>query len=435
MSPANAKILVVDDEQGILDIVSDILRDEGYQLCTASNGEQARKLFLTESPDLVLLDIWMPGIDGVSLLREWQASGALNIPVIMMSGHGTIETAIEATRLGAFDFIEKPLSMGRLLLAVKHALRNYTASRPHASVPQSPAWPIGQSATVLSLQENARRLAGNGGCIVLVGEYGSGRRFWARYIHTLRQGKPDSFISVDANQLRFDNSLNDLLVQHDGMTIYIENAHRLPSEQLLYLASACVTGSASAASEGVDWMNRLLLGFAEQVFEKLCQQDGMQYFRFEAPRLDVPPIRARSEDVPDLLNSFVNRLVSEQGLVFRKFSVAAMNRLRYYDWPGNLVEMKRLVQQLLLTGNEAEISGAELEHLLQQAENQDAAMETWFEMPLREARENFEREYLKYYLQRHNGNVGRVANIIGVERTHLYRKLKSLGLASGSRRG
>lgn len=440
MSPGKPKILVVDDEPGILDIIGDILKDEGYDLYTASNGEQARQKFLTVAPDLVLLDIWMPDVDGITLLRDWLSAGALQTPVIMMSGHGSIETAVEATRLGAFDFIEKPLSLGRLLLAVKNALEVYAEKRqsqqPYSrQVSSAPAFPVGQSAAVQALQAQAKVLAKADSCILLTGEYGSGRRFWARYIHTLRGHSVDQFVVIDSLSIKQLSDIVDQMQQGTAVAVYIENAHRLPMNVLQEIAGACTGAARTDSEQSMQWVKRLMMGVPKGCFDSVKDRPGLEYFCFEALRLNVPPVRDRSEDVPDLLNSLVNRLVSEEGLPYRKLSVAALNRLRHYSWPGNMAEMKSLVRQLLLADSGQEVAVSELDELLQPADSDSANINEFLELPLREAREKFERQYLKYYLARHDGNVGRVANIIGVERTHLYRKLKALGLPMRTRKG
>src|SRR5947207_3298027 len=313
-----AQILVVDDEVGIRELLSEILADEGHQVLVAENAGSARRLREAQRPDLVLLDIWMPDTDGITLLKEWAASGQLTMPVVMMSGHGTIETAVEATRIGALDFLEKPIALQRLLNTVKRALRNPET----AAAPQLALAALGRST---ALADAKKRLA---------------------QLHD------------------FDVELGTRLAE---LT------------------------------------------------------------------LRLPALREFAEDVPDLASLMLAQLVEARVCPPRRLAIAALNALRHYPWPGNLAELESVVKDLAFTSLEEEIQLEDVERAFAARAAPGALPEVAFDRPYREAREAFERVYFEHLLAREHGSMSRVAERSGLERTHLYRKLKALGLPVGRR--
>jgi DNA-binding NtrC family response regulator len=444
---STAQILVVDDEADIRELVRDILSEEGYTVEAAANAVEARAACARHAPDLVLLDIWMPETDGISLLREWQQTQSMTAPVVMMSGHGTVETAVEATRLGAVDYVEKPLSLAKLLRTVQGAL-DEGKRRKHAArtlVPPLLA-PVGRSRLMRDLREQVKQLAPHEASVLIVGEPGTGREAFARYLHTLSPRTAGPFVPVAAGSITEGNAEEllfgtegggatrpGLLEQAEHGTLFINGLEDLPrTAQRLLLAAiepASFTRKGGRVAVGFD---ARLISSAQPGFETR----GPEPFRVDllsnlnVLTLRIPPLRDYAEDVPELLRYYVDRLVDEERLVFRRFGVAAQNRLRNYPWPGNIRELKNLVHRLLIQGGPEEIRLDEIEREIDSHSTADEPLvkQDLLALPLREAREHFERAYLTQQLQLCNGKVGQLAKRVGMERTHLYRKLRSLGV-------
>jgi len=442
----HAQILVVDDEPDIRELVSEILRDEGYTVTSARDGESARAAYASAHPDLVLLDIWMPDIDGITLLKEWSEGGGLSCPVVVMSGHATLETAVEATRLGAHDFIQKPLSLAKLLATVKQALGAATGSeRPRRSRSGSPyVDPLGQSPQMQLLKQKAEQAARHGSAVLITGEPGSGRETIAAFIHK-SSGRGGRLVVLDHCRLGGTEGRAYLLGSGDaagafetaaGGTLYIPDIQLLTPEAQTLLALALEAGEfkREGGKAPVGITCRIIAGAPEQL-EHLVKQGTVQdqlYFRLNVLPLHVPALRARPEDVPELVRFYTEWFPNQDDLPYRPFSISALNRLRNHSWPGNIRELRNLVQRLLILGGEGEVSMHEVEDALRQNASDvaasPAARPSSFDLPLREAREQFEREYLRYQLGKAGGSVGKLAESVGMERTHLYRKLRSLGI-------
>jgi len=444
---SSARILVVDDEADIRELVRDILSEEGYTVEVAANAAEARAACAKQAPDLVLLDIWMPDTDGISLLREWQQTQLLAAPVVMMSGHGTVETAVEATRLGAIDYVEKPLSLAKLLRTVRRALEegNRRKQAARALVPPLLA-PVGRSRLMRELREQVKLLAPHEAAVLVLGESGTGREAFARYIHTLSPRSSGPFVSFAAGSLteenaeemlfgaeRSDGVRPGLLEQAAHGTLFSNGLEDLPPTAQRLLLAAVESNSFLRKGGRVQVrFDARLISSAQPGFETR----GAEPFRVDLLSnlnlltLRIPPLRDYSEDVPELLRYYVDRLVDEERLVFRRFGVAAQNRLRNYPWPGNIRELKNLVHRLLIQGGQEEIRLDEIEREItaQAPDNEPLVKQDLLSMPLREAREHFERAYLTQQLQLCNGKVGQLAKRVGMERTHLYRKLRSLGV-------
>ena len=443
---SSPRILVVDDEADIRGLLSEILAEEGYEIEVAADAASARRAAARQEPDLVLLDIWMPDMDGITLLREWSEKHTLRCPVVMLSGHGTVETAVEATRLGAFDFVEKPLSIAKLLRTAERALaagkRRRQAQR--TLIPPLVA-PVGKSRLMQKLREQVQQVAAHDACVLLVGEPGTGREAFARYMHSLGPRSQGPFVVVtcasldDANAAaRLRGSANDgkaepgLYEQARGGTLFLAGVEDLtPAAQRLLLADLEQRGwQREGATDVVPFDARLITGAVPGHDGPASGLRRDLLAHLEVISIRIPPLREYAEDVPDLLRHYVDRLVDEEGMPFRKFSVAAQNRLRNYPWPGNVRELRNLVQRVLIIGGPEEIGLDEIEqHLVaQQTPDEPLVKQDLLALPLREAREQFERAYLLQQLMLCNGKVGLLAKRVGMERTHLYRKLRSLGV-------
>jgi len=442
-----SRILVVDDEADIRGLLKEILSEEGYEVEVAADATQARSSRATQVPDLVLLDIWMPDTDGITLLREWSMTDGYDCPVVMMSGHGTVETAVEATRLGAFDFVEKPLSLTKLLRTVERALDAGRRKRLSARAQGSAlAVPIGKSKVTQALREQVQHAASSSSPVLLLGELGSGREAYARYLHSLSARASKPFFMVVAASLGADpaaalfGSERDgrvelgALDQAAGGSLYLNGLEDLNSEAQRALAGAVEqngytrVGGRQRLPLNVRWISSAQDNFELRASPEPFRRDLVAHLNVIALR--VPPLRDYAEDVPDLLRYYVDRLVDDQHLPLRRFSVAAQNRLRNYPWPGNIGELKNLVQRVLVLGVGEEIRLEEIERELavKLAVDEPLVKQDLLALPLREAREQFERAYLQQQLLLCNGKVGQLAKRVGMERTHLYRKLRALGV-------
>ncbi|MGH8258794.1 MAG: sigma-54-dependent transcriptional regulator, partial [Steroidobacteraceae bacterium] len=399
-----SRILVVDDEADIRGLLKEILSEEGYEVEVAANAGQARASRVRQSPDLVLLDIWMPDVDGITLLREWSASAPDGCPVVMMSGHGTVETAVEATRLGAFDFVEKPLSLAKLLRTVERALDAGKRRRePTRPLPAQLLVPAGKSRLMQRLRAELQQIASSSTGVLLIGEAGSGREAFARHLHGESPRAAAPFVAVVASSLRDADAEAQLLGRGDsaglleqaaGGTLFIRDIEDLPqpAERLLLgvLESGTFTRIGSMEAKPLD--ARVLVSALPGVETRAGASGGLRrdlLAHLNTLIVRVPPLRDYAEDVPELLRHYVDRAVDAEGLPFRRFSVAAQNRLRNYPWPDNVRELRNLVHRLLIQGGPEEIRLEEIERelALQSAPGEPLVKQDLLALPLREARE------------------------------------------------
>ena len=445
---SNSQVLVVDDEADIRALIQEILSDEGYGVTVAANAEEARSARGADNFDLILLDIWMPDTDGITLLREWSDDGDLGCPVVIMSGHGTVDTAVEATRLGAHDFVEKPLSLAKLLRTVEGALEsaNKQGATTRGMMP-SPLAPVGRSALMQGLREKVQQYARHDAAVLLSGEPGSGRGAFARYMHSLSGRADEPLITVTSASLTESNVEESLLGSEEGGEIRKGALEKAGRGTLVIDELADLNAEAQKIIIGVLEDGRFTrVGGATPVklearvvatvnadYESKIEAGGLRrelIAKLNILSLRVPPLRDYSEDVPEFLTYYVDKLVDSEGLRFRRFSVAAQNRLRNYPWPDNVRELKNLVRRLLMSDSDEDISLEEVEAEISSTAPVDEPLvkHDLLALPLREAREQFERAYLQQQLVLCDGKVGRLAKRVGMERTHLYRKLRSLGV-------
>ena len=460
---ANAHILVIDDEPDIRTLVQDVLQDEHYRVATAANGAAARAWLAHHRPDLILLDIWMPDMDGITLLRELggapsedgAAGPSLICPVVMMSGHGTVETAIEATRLGAYDFLEKPLSLAKLLLTIARALEADSLRRENQGLKQlgaRPSAPLGRSDLMQSLRNQAQAIAKHHAWVLLTGEPGVGKSGFARYIHDHSPRAQGPFSEVRVASIARENSARELfgsedrgrvtpgrLEQANGGSLYLEDIADMDLDTQGRLMSA-LDGGDFLRVGGVDPVRvdvRVIAATSVQLLERVHAGAFREnlYYRLSVLPIAVPALREHPEDVPDLLRHFVDVYIANDNLPYRRFSLAAQNQLRHYHWPGNILELSNLVHRAMILSTDEEIGPDDLAAIRAGAASKSdraggapQTRDSWLALPLREARERFERYYMEKNLAAVDGSVGRLAKIVGMERTNLYRKLKSLGI-------
>ncbi len=415
----SARILVVDDEPDIRILLKDILEDEGYQVDVAEHARAANEVRSNTQPDLVLLDIWMPEIDGVSLLKQWKADASDNCPVVMMSGHGTVETAVEATRYGAYDFVEKPLSMAKLLNTVKSALSSTEGAgkATHSRFEE----PVGNSKVVQNLRKQMHDLSRSGSPVFFCGADGSGRKIWASYLSGLS----------DAGQAMqvFDRSRDLVQLLPLRSNLYIEEICDLSENQQSQFIQAMRTVGASDRFR--------IIASSRYNHAQLKSQKSLipEIADLWQQAIHTPSLDEHIEDIPEILEYYVNWFSESEQLPYRHFGVAAQNLLRNYHWHGDISELKQFIKSVLGNAEDESIEIAEIEQLLQYPGPSDTSepanalhLMIDLDMNLRDAREVFEREYLSKHLEFSGNNITELARRVGQERTHLYRKLKSLGL-------
>ena len=445
------QILVVDDEPDIRSLVQEILEDEGFSVRVAEDATQARKEVESFKPELILLDIWMPDVDGITLLKEWKEEEHIASPIIMMSGHGNVETAVEATRHRAYDFIEKPLSISKLLLTIKHAFETSSLQQENLQlrhITSSKLEPIGKSKLIQDLRSQISRIAKHDTPVLIRGESGTDKELFARYLHSLSPRNEGPFITVSISALAKDHAEVELFGlqtnnqlqegyfdKAKGGVLFIKDIGELNQTLQSHLHDILDTKKYShiGSSEQIDLDLRIIAATRFDI-ESLIQENRFRddlYYLLNILPISIPPIRDHFEDIPALLEYYVDYFIETEGLPYRKFNVAAQNRLRSYQWPGNVRELKNIVQRLLILGSDENITIDELESCLGNNTPKQSATNIEgfdFDLPLRDARENFEKAYLEYQLKKAKGSVSKVANTVGIERTHLYRKLKTLGI-------
>jgi len=414
-------ILVVDDEVGIRELLSEILSDEGYQVRLAENASEARVQRTRARPDLVLLDIWMPDTDGITLLREWASAGLLTMPVVMMSGHGTIDTAVEATRIGAYDFLEKPIALQKLLATVGRALKHGgEQARPALSLES-----LGRGALIADLKQRLERVANLRTPLLLTGDPGCGIELAARFLHQ----RTTPWVAPESHGALAEAPLELLAQAREGTLFLHEIADLSRVEQ---------KGLMLAVSKLERYNVRVICGASRDLAELVAGGafDSRLFGVLAGTVIRVPSLREHREDVTDLANLILNRMVEAKEIPPRQFSTGALNALRNFDWPGNLTQLESVVRTLGTTAAAEQISLEDVNQgLPQPAPAAHIAQDLPFDLPLRDARDAFERVYFEYHIAREGGNISRVADTVGLERTHLYRKLKQLGIRLARKNG
>lgn len=413
-----AQILVVDDEVGIRELLSEILADEGHTVWLAENASAARRCRSEKRPDLVLLDIWMPDSDGISLLKEWSAAGLLTMPVVMMSGHGTIDTAVEATRIGATDFLEKPIALQKLLSTVKKALRHETVlAKPPLTLDI-----FSRSPLLKDLRKRLEQSAARTSVLLLKSASGSIAEICARTLqlpHT-----PWLDLSSSSTPLT-----QEMLVKASGGVLFVADLAQMGKLQQMNLAFAI---------ERLEKYKLQLIAASTRALPALAESgwDSALLSRLGEVWVSLPLLSGHADEVPEIATMLLAHLVERGEVPARSFSSGALNTLRLHCWQGDWAELLAAVRSLALSALDDEISA---EQVLEVLPNSDRAPVSapmalpFFDQPLREAREAFERLYFEHHLLSEGGNMTRVADRSGLERTHLYRKLKQLGLSTGRR--
>ena len=449
-------ILVVDDEERITRSLAGILSDEGYRVQVASSGVEALKKVDDDLPDLVLLDIWMPGLDGMEVLQKLKEKYP-NLQVIIISGHGNIETAVKATKLGAFDFIEKPLSIDKITVSVKNAL-NFSRLEQDNIIWRETALRrrelTGKSKTIQRLREQIRLVAPTNSTILITGENGTGKELVARAIHyrSARQNRP--LIEVNCAAIP-EELIESELFGHEkgaftgavgkkpgrfdlanGGTLFLDEigdmSLKTQAKVLRILEEQRFerVGGSKTISVDVRIIAATNKNLKKEIEEGRFRED--LFYRLNVIPIKVPPLRERLEDIPLLVEDFLDELARESGLGRKKITEDAISILQQYHWPGNVRELRNLIERLVILTPGETIDKQQLLRLFDaEIPDSNKKLSNIYELEnLREARAYFEREFIRRKLEKNNWNISLTAQKIGIERTHLHRKMKAYGLGA-----
>ncbi|MAJ30615.1 MAG: hypothetical protein CMQ73_05095 [Gammaproteobacteria bacterium] len=408
-------ILIVDDELEIRKIIQEILNDEGYSTSTASSAEEARIEAKNKKPDLVFLDIWMPEEDGISLLKDWTSQSEKEFPVIMISGHATIETAIEATKLGAKDFIEKPVSIEKLLASAQEVLAQSITGKDVFShlVENIPAFK--------KTLDEIDLLAEQGSVFIIQSEEGVDKTAWCKALHLRKYSEQGEFkkLEFSENESINDDGQNRLFEPFDdekNSILFIENIGKLSEDEKALISKKLLAHSSQSKLK---------------IFIGVSRIDEATFMdKQKLTTLNIPPLRSSLKEVPEMLDETVKFFVEKDGHGYRRFSLASQNMLSKYQWPGNLRQLVDLVQALLSTKDKEIVNVDEIKEIITlQGPGGNILIENnILSLSMKEAKKLFERAYLTRQLELVGGKISELSRRVDMERTNLYRKLQSLDI-------
>ena len=449
-------ILIVDDEKDIRALIADILQDEGFATRTAANSDEALAALNEAEPSLLVLDIWLKDsrMDGIDILKQVKRNNP-DVPVIIISGHGNIEIAVAAIRQGAYDFIEKPFNIDQLMVVINRAMETNRLRRENAQLRRGDVKPtemLGHSAAFRRMREQLDKLAKSNGRVMLTGEPGAGKELAARYIHANSPRADAPFVVVPCATIepaRMEEVLfgretegrgiePGLLEQAHGGVIYFDEVADMPLGTQPKILRV-LTEQQFARAGGSDRVRvdlRVISSTNRDLAAEIAAGRFRQelYDRLNVVPLAVPSLADRREDISMLARHFIQEIHAEQGLAVRDFSDEANTTLQAMDWPGNVRQLRNIIERVLILAEDTgPIQPSELEGQGAQGEGADTLTlgPRITSLPLREARELFEREYLLNQINRFGGNISRTAQFVGMERSALHRKLKSLGVVGG----
>lgn len=435
--PVADYILIVDDEADIRTSLAGILEDENYTVKTAASGPEALEIITQQVPRLVLLDIWMEGMDGLEVLSRLKRR-VPDLPVIMISGHGTIETAVQATQKGAYDFIEKPPQVDRLLLTVSRAVReaqlrkeNFLLRSRSGDVQEL----LGVSSEIATVRQTVKQVAQGESRVMVSGEAGSGKEVVARLIHKSSRRMHNSFVSLSpaaVTEQTFEMALASMVAQAKGGTLFLDEIADLTAPMQARLLKFLQEGLIPDPQTGMPTEADVRVMSSTTQDIKKWVDDGKfradLFYRLSVVPIEVPPLRTRSMDIPSLAQHFL-KVLSPDAASMPRIAPATMAVLTSYNWPGNVRQLRNLTEWLIIMHPGKMVVPDMLPPELTKGDTIDAnVMESAVSMPLRQARELFEKNYLSSQLTRFSGNVSRTADFVGMERSALHRKLKSLGV-------
>jgi len=450
------EVLVVDDEADIRELVSGVLEDEGFTVRSAADSTAALEAIEERRPSLVLLDVWLQGsrLDGLQILQEVKRRDP-NLPVLMISGHGNLDTAVAAIREGAIDFIEKPFEAERLLHLVNRATETDRLRRENETLRAQTGHDDqlhGTSVAINNVRATLKRVAPTGSRVLITGPAGVGKEIAARMIHQWSPRAKAPFIVVSAAMMSpdrveeelFGNEVDGvarpgLLEQAHGGTLFLDEIADMPLTtqakilRVLTDQSYHRIGGQRPIKVDVRVLSATSRNLADEIAEGRFRED--LYYRLNVVPVRIPPLRERREDIPELANHFLTRFAAERRITPPNLSDEAVAALQAHDWPGNVRQLRNIIERTVILAPGDRVSCIDVDLLPSEIlDNQgsvglSSATLTIMGSPLREARESFEREYLKIQIRRFSGNISRTASFIGMERSALHRKLKALGIA------
>jgi two-component system nitrogen regulation response regulator NtrX len=446
-------ILIVDDEESICQTLGGILTDEGYEVVTAGNGEEALRILEEEPPNLVVLDIWLPGMDGIEVLKTIKAAHP-NLQVVMMSGHGTIETAVKATKLGAFDFIEKPLSLEKVILVVNHAINLVRLEEENLLLRQKVSHEYeltGNSSPIQDLKEMIGIVAPTNAWILIMGENGTGKELVARSVHRQSRRTQKPFIEVNCAAIPEDLIESELFGHEKGAftgaTAMKRGKFDLANEGTIFLDEVADMSLKAQAKvlrilqektfERVGG-NRLIptdvrvLAATNKDLEKEMEEGRFRqdlYYRLNVIPLRIPPLRDRKEDITLLVNRFLKDFALKEGDAEKRVTDDVIVSLMRHNWPGNVRELKNIIERLVIMTPTGMISKCDISPLFEEAGKEVLPPDPGISSDsFRTAKQDFERQYIIRKLREFDGNISRTAEAIGLERSNLHKKIRSYGL-------
>ncbi len=447
-------ILIVDDERDIRDLVAGVLSDEGYECRTAGDSTTALDMIDQRRPSLVLLDVWLHGspMDGLEVLDAIKQREP-ELPVIIFSGHGNIDTAVSAIGRGAMDFIEKPFEAERLLLLVARATETERLRRENARLREGFVTSdefTGNSTAINQVRATLKRVSNTGSRLLISGPAGAGKEVAARLLHSWSQRTGNAFVTVNSARItpeRFEQELfgeeqggklvrAGLLEMADGGTLYLDEVADMPLStqarilRVLTDQAFVRVGGHRQIRVDVRVVSSTARDLEKEIADKRFRED--LFYRLNVVPVTIPSLAERREDIPALVDHFFARFASDQGVAPPEVSVEAMAALQSYEWPGNVRQLRNVVERTIILTPRERLDRIEADMLPPEILNGriagDSGISALMGVPLREARENFEREYLRVQIRRFSGNISRTAAFIGMERSALHRKLKLLGM-------
>lgn len=441
-----ATILIVDDEESILDTLSGILEDEGYHVITASSGESALAQCSVTSPDIVLLDVWMPGMDGIETLKKLRKNDK-NVCVIMISGHSSIDIAVDAIKLGAYDFLEKPLSLDKVLILVKRALEKQGLEKENIALKSSISrqWEIiGENHKIVELKGKISMAAASQGRVLIFGESGSGKELVARALHNESDRVNNSFVEVNCAAIPHELIESELFGHEKGSFTGAFESKRgkfeLANEGTLFLDEIGDMSLVTQAkvlriietqefqkvggSKNIKVDVRIIAATNKDLEEEIQKGNFREdlYFRLNVIPIHVPPLRERKSDIPILVEHFLKNLAEQYGQKKKQVSKMTLRTLMEHEWPGNVRELKNTIERLVIMTPSDIIDVKEVQPV-RGMKSDFTSFKT-----LRDAREHFEKDFILKKLQEYNWNVSKTAEELEIERSNLHRKIKSLGI-------
>lgn len=439
-------VLIVDDEEGIRESLSGIFEDEGYNILTSSSGEEALRILKEQNPDLILLDVWLPGIDGVQTLKDMKDLKP-DLPVIMISGHGNIELAVKATKMGAYDFLEKPLSLERVLLAAKRALERRTLEIENKTLKQDliKKWRlIGNSQKMNQLIEQIDMAAQSNSRVLILGESGSGKELVAHILHVKSNRVDKSFVEMNCAAIPQELIESELFGHEKGSftgaferkkgkfeladqgTLFLDEVGdmSLSTQSKVLRVIETQEFQRVGGNRNIKVDVRIITATNKDLWEEVRKGNFREdlFYRLNVIPILVPPLRHRKDDIPELIDYFLKYFAAEYGQKPKKITSEALKLLEAYDWPGNIRELRNVIERVVIMTPSDTVTPKNIV-IGEPARSDYFTFET-----LREARDSFEKDFITKKLEENNWNISRTAELLNIERSNLHRKIKAYNI-------